>query len=92
MLVHAPPPPGSQKNRCYSLAQYKVIGVHDAAAGNGVDKDPWQLKELKNVAFGLLATWAITTAAPVVAANQVRRCYHFPFQLGIIMQLFRFKN
>lgn len=29
-------------------------------------------KGMRNVACGLLAAWAVTTASPVVAANQVR--------------------
>lgn len=28
-------------------------------------------KQLKNVACGILAAWAVTTASPVVAASQV---------------------
>lgn len=31
-----------------------------------------QFKELRNVACGILAVWAVTAASPVIAANQVR--------------------
>lgn len=43
------------------------------AVGNGLEKEnSSQFKELRNVAFGLLATLAVTAASPVIAANQVR--------------------
>ncbi|KAK9724839.1 hypothetical protein RND81_05G102100 [Saponaria officinalis] len=42
-----------------------------SASGNGTEKEKsFQLKEVKSVAFGLLATWAITSASPVIAAAQ----------------------
>lgn len=31
-----------------------------------------QFKELRNVACGILAVWAVTAASPVIAANQVK--------------------
>lgn len=31
-----------------------------------------QFKELRSVACGVLAVWAVTAASPVIAANQVK--------------------
>lgn len=82
ICMHSNPNAVSIKTRGFSFSSrghllsasqsHLPIRIACSAAGNGVDKNPWKFKELKNVAFGLLATWAITTAAPVVAANQVR--------------------
>lgn len=51
------------------------LRITSSAVGNGDDKHnySWQSSnQVRNVAFGLLATWAITAASPltVVAANQ----------------------
>uniref|UniRef100_A0A7C9DPB8 Uncharacterized protein n=1 Tax=Opuntia streptacantha TaxID=393608 RepID=A0A7C9DPB8_OPUST len=64
----------SSKRHLLSASQSHLpIRIACSATGNGVDKEnPCQFKELKTLAIGLLATWAITTASPVVAANQIR--------------------
>ncbi|CAO2821339.1 unnamed protein product [Amaranthus hypochondriacus] len=47
------------------------VRINCSAVGNGHEKEnSSHFKELRNVAFGLLATWAVTAASPVVAANQ----------------------
>lgn len=45
--------------------------INCSAVKNGCEKEnSSQYKELRSVAFGLLATWAVTAALPVIAANQ----------------------
>lgn len=54
--------------------QDKLINVAFLCAviGNEFEKEnSSQFKGLRNVAFGLLATWAVTAASPVIAAGQV---------------------
>ncbi|XP_059667264.1 thylakoid lumenal 17.4 kDa protein, chloroplastic [Cornus florida] len=38
--------------------------------GSKIEESSFHFKELRNVACGVLAVWAVTTASPVVAANQ----------------------
>ncbi|CAI9775078.1 unnamed protein product [Fraxinus pennsylvanica] len=44
-----------------------------------------QFKELRNVACGVLAVWAVTAASPVIAANQVK--VQEPCIFNLILQL-----
>lgn len=51
------------------------IYYHDDEAARRNSSEPKEsfshLKELKGVACGFLAAWAVTAASPVIAANQV---------------------
>lgn len=49
-----------------------VFGVPAAARDGSESKGSlFQFKELKSVACGILAVWAVTAASPVIAAGQV---------------------
>ncbi|KAH9622706.1 hypothetical protein KSS87_014847, partial [Heliosperma pusillum] len=69
--------PGSVILSCgsCSLKIRLLVNLDNRAAndgcGNGADKEKSsQFKEARSVALGLLATWAITAASPVIAAGQ----------------------
>ncbi|KAL2921774.1 Thylakoid lumenal 17.4 kDa protein chloroplastic [Bienertia sinuspersici] len=64
----------SFSKRHYYTSAHKLqlsFPINCSAVGNGFEKEnSSQFNELRNVAFGLLATWAVTAASPVVAAGQ----------------------
>lgn len=61
---------GFSKNKRYRTLLVFVAASRDGAELEG--KLPQLKKQLKNVACGILAVWAVTTASPVIAANQVQ--------------------
>ena len=62
---------------CSWLFWYPIDAIHvcllgEASRDGSEEKENLShVKQLKNVAFGILAAWAVTAASPVVAANQV---------------------
>lgn len=51
----------------------------DTREGFKLQRSLSPLKELKSVACGILAVWAISEVSPVIAANQVKKCSHLLF-------------
>ncbi|XP_021763708.1 thylakoid lumenal 17.4 kDa protein, chloroplastic-like [Chenopodium quinoa] len=62
----------SAKRHLFSARKLHLsFPISCSAVGNGSQKEnSSQFKELRNVACGLLATWAVTAVSPVIAANQ----------------------
>lgn len=53
-----------------------LFGVSGAARDGSESKvNLLQFKELRGVACGVLAAWAVTAASPVIAANQVKSAH-----------------
>ncbi|KAL5538993.1 hypothetical protein UlMin_024312 [Ulmus minor] len=61
------------KRPCFTtLESHSSARVFCSASRDGSEQKEnlSHVKQLKNVAFGILAAWAVTAASPVVAANQ----------------------
>lgn len=62
----------STKRHCFPPQKLHLsFPINCSVIGNEFEKEnSSQFKGLRNVAFGLLATWAVTAASPVIAAGQ----------------------
>ncbi|XP_004307958.1 PREDICTED: thylakoid lumenal 17.4 kDa protein, chloroplastic [Fragaria vesca subsp. vesca] len=63
----------AKRHRLNALELRSPLRVCCSASRDGAElegKLPQLKKQLKNVACGILAVWAVTTASPVIAANQ----------------------
>lgn len=56
-----------------------MLGTWEEASSDGPElkENLSHIKQLKNVACGVLAVWTVTTASPVIAANQVSKTILF---------------
>ncbi|GAB2265047.1 Thylakoid lumenal 17.4 kDa protein, chloroplastic [Dionaea muscipula] len=60
----------SKRRRLPSPKSHRPIRINCSGNGNEREVKSSKFEELHSVAFGILATWALTTASPVIAANQ----------------------